>query len=224
MERLRIADFRVHLPDAVEDGTPLVVLLHGRGSDEQDLLSLAPSLAPEALVVTPRAPFSAARWGYGHGWAWYRFLGRTLPEPEIFERSQEQLSRFLEEIPAHLPVKPGPLVLGGFSQGATMALAFALRNPGHVPHVLIFSGFLPWHSTVKVTPETVEATRFFWGHGSLDSSIPLELAQEGRMDLRRAGARLEARDYPIGHGIDPQGLADAAAWLRDGLRPGGLSR
>jgi phospholipase/carboxylesterase len=222
--RRRIGDFQLHVPENVRDGAPLVVLLHGRGSDEQDLRSLIPHFPSEALLVTPRAPFPAARWGYGSGWAWYRFLGRTLPEPETFESSQQQLHGFLEELPEHLPVAAGPLVLGGFSQGGTMSLAYALRHPGSVPHVLVFSGFLPWHSSVEASPATVAGTRFFWGHGTLDPNIPFDIAQEGRAELRRAGAALEARDYRIGHWIDPQELQDAAGWLAEGLDPGGLSR
>lgn len=205
------------IPDGAKDGAPLVVLMHGRGSDRFDLLGLAPVLAPEAVVVTPEAPFPGMPWGYGPGSAWYRFLGRDRPEPESFERAQRELKAFLEALPAQLPVRTGPLVLGGFSQGGTMSLAYALRNPGAAPLVMNFSGFLADHPSVSATPESVRGTRFFWGHGTQDPSIPFDLAIEGRARLQGAGAELDARDYRMGHGISPDEAADARAWLERAL-------
>lgn len=201
------------IPDGARDGAPLVVLLHGRGSDRFDLLGLAPHLAPGAVVVTPEAPFPGMPWGYGPGWAWYRFLGRNLPEPESFEQAQRALKSFLDELPSKLPVKTGPLVLGGFSQGGTMSVAYALRGPGTAPLVMNFSGFLADHPSVQATPETVRGTRVFWGHGTMDPSIPFDLAVEGRALLRAAGADLDARDYPIGHSISADEARDARAWI-----------
>ena len=88
------------VPAGVRDGAPLVVLLHGRGADRFDLLGLAPHLAPDAVVVTAEAPNSGLEWGYGGGWAWYRFLGGSAPEPESFEASQQALAHFLSELPS----------------------------------------------------------------------------------------------------------------------------
>ncbi len=209
--------YEAAVPPGVQDGAPLVVLLHGRGADRFDLLSLAPHLAPGAVVVTPEAPHSGTQWGYGPGWAWYRFMGGTVPEPQSFEASQQALAEFLGEIPARLPVRTGPLVLGGFSQGGTMSLAYALRNPGAVPMAMNLSGFLAQHPTVAATPHTVRGTRFFWGHGTMDEAIPFAMAIEGRAALRAAEADLEARDYPMGHGISPDEAGDVKAWIQQGL-------
>lgn len=209
--------FDQHIPADVKDGAPLFVLLHGRGSHKGDLMSLQPYLFPEAMVVAPEAPFPGAAWGYGPGWAWYRFIGRNRPEPESFETSQQQLHTFLTNLPGQLPVKPGPVILGGFSQGGTMSLAYALRHPGAVPFVVNFSGFLADHPSVQVTPERVMGTRIFWGHGNEDPAIPFALADEGRSILQQAGADLTAHDYPIGHWIDPTELRDLLTWLRPGI-------
>jgi phospholipase/carboxylesterase len=205
--------YEQHIPGGAADGAPLVVLLHGRGSDRFDLLGLADALAPGAVVVTPEAPHSGLSWGYGPGWAWYRFLGRDVPEPESFEQSQQALASFLSSVRGELPVRTGPLVLGGFSQGGVMSMAYALRNPGAAPIVLNFSGFLAQHPTVNPTPASVAGTRFFWGHGTGDPQIPFELAIEGRGKLSQAGADLTARDYPIGHGISPDEAEDAREWI-----------
>ncbi|HEX2210488.1 MAG TPA: alpha/beta fold hydrolase [Longimicrobium sp.] len=201
------------VPREAREGAPLVVLLHGRGTDRFDLLNLAPHVAPDAVVVTPQAPHSGLPWGYGPGWAWYRFMGGTVPEPQSFEESQQALAEFLANIQSKLPLRTGPVVLGGFSQGGTMSVAHALRNPGTVPMVLCMSGFLATHPTVHPTPETVRGTKFFWGHGTMDPSIPFAYGEQGRAALRAAGAELEVRDYPIGHGISPDETRDIREWI-----------
>jgi phospholipase/carboxylesterase len=217
MDAPSITRFEQVVPPSARDGAPLVVLLHGRGSDRFDLSGLAPHLAPDAVVVTPEAPFPGLPWGYGPGSAWYRFMGRNRPEPESFEASQRALGAFLAELPGRVPVRTGPLVLGGFSQGGTMSVAYALRNPGAAPLVLNFSGFLADHPSVAATAESVRGTRFWWGHGTLDPQIPFALGEEGRAALLAAGADLEARDYEIGHGIDGDEARDARAWLERAL-------
>lgn len=202
------------LPDDPRDGAPLLVLMHGRGADKGDLAGLRPHLPAGAILVLPQAPFPGAPWGYGPGWAWYRFLGRDRPEPESFQTSQRALAELLTVLPGLLPVRPGELVLGGFSQGGTMALGHALSRPGAVPRVVNLSGFLADHPSVRATPQTVRGTRIFWGHGVHDPAIPFELAEEGRAALRAAGAELEARDYPIGHWISPEELDALVEWLQ----------
>lgn len=206
-------EYDIHVPQNVADGTPVVVLLHGRGSHKGDLMGLQPGLPPEAIVVTPQAPFSGAAWGYGGGWAWYRYLGGTTPEPETFLAGQAELEAFLAALPGLLPVRPGPVVLGGFSQGATSGLAYALRHPGTLAGVLVLSGFLADHPSVAASPETVGGTPVFWGHGLEDPMIAHATGAAGRAALRAAGATLEARDYPIGHWIEPGEVADVTAWL-----------
>lgn len=210
---MTMLEYDLHAPARAAEGAPLIVLLHGRGADKHDLAGLRPHLPADALLVLPRAPFPGAAWGYGGGWAWYRYLGEDRPEPESFEESQRQLHDFLQALPATLPVRPGALVLGGFSQGGTMSLAYALRHPGAAPRVLNFSGFLADHPGVPVTRDSVRGTRVFWGHGTQDPNIPFALAERGRSRLAAVDAAVDARDYAIGHWIDPQELEDAVEWM-----------
>ena len=144
---------------------PVIVLLHGRGSDERDLFPLGRELHAEATIVSIRAPFDAAPWGYGPGWAWYRFLGGTTPEPDSFAAGQAALEGYLQELPDRLgrAIPTRSLVLGGFSQGGTTALAQLLRRPGSAAAVMVFSGFLATHPTVSATPERVGTTPIWWG-------------------------------------------------------------
>src|SRR5690606_37001828 len=112
-----------------------------------------------------------------------------------------------------LPAEPGSLTLGGFSQGGTTSIAYALVHPGSVSGVVNLSGFVPVHPLVRVTAGTVAGTRFFWGHGTADEAIPFALAERGRRALTAAGADLTAHDYPMGHSVSPDELGDLSAWL-----------
>jgi phospholipase/carboxylesterase len=209
--------FEMRLPQGVTDGAPVLVLLHGRGADENDLLDLGAALLPDAVVVSPRAPFPGAPWGYGPGWAWYRYLGRNRPEPESFAHSLESLDELIGALSTLLPVRPGAVLLGGFSQGGTVSVAYALQRSERVAGALNLSGFLADHPTVEQALSAGAAMRVFWGHGTGDPSIPFALAVEGRDRLARAGAMVEARDYGIGHWIAPEEVTHAGRWAEQVL-------
>jgi phospholipase/carboxylesterase len=212
-----VLDHEIYVPPSASEGVPVVILLHGRGAERTDLFTLRRHMPAEWAVLAPDAPFPGAPWGYGPGYAWYQFMGRNRPEASSFEESLEALDRFVDALPELLGRTPGPVALGGFSQGGTMSVGYALSRPGRIPHVLNFSGFVADHPAVSATAETVGGTRFFWGHGRSDPAIPFELAVEGRRLLTEAGADLESRDYAIGHWIDPVELSDAVQWLERGF-------
>lgn len=199
--------YEVRQPQSKTENAPLIVLMHGRGANRFDLLGLADHLPAHATLVFPEAPFNAAAWGYGPGSAWYKFLGRNKPEPDSFGESLDALHELI------LHFGSEQIFLGGFSQGGTMSLGYTLSHPQRVRGVLNFSGFLADHPRVVVDTASVRGTSFFWGHGVHDTSIPFDLAVEGRAQLLAADADLTAHDYDIGHWIDPQELADATAWL-----------
>lgn len=201
-------------PTEPADGTVLV-LLHGRGADRSDMRGLAAQLPRSWTIVVADAPHAAAPWGYGQGRAWYQYLGGTRPEPESFRASLAALDELLAGLPGLTGSVPRVTALGGFSQGGTLSLAYALTRPGRVTHTLNFSGFLPDHPDVHVGPGSARGLRIFWGHGFSDPNIPFSFAREGQERLRAAGAELEARDYPIGHWIDPLEIAHAVAFIGD---------
>lgn len=207
--------YEIRLP-ATQRATsaPLIVLMHGRGASRMDLMPLGKHMPDDAILVFPEAPFEAAQWGYGPGSAWYRFLGRNMPEPESFTQSLAELDELLHEIKEKHDIDEKRIVVGGFSQGGTMGIAYALSRPGSVAGALNFSGFLADHPGVSVQAENVAHAKFFWGHGLHDPAIPFALAVEGREVLKRAGAALTSHDYDIGHWIDEQELIDAIEWLK----------
>jgi phospholipase/carboxylesterase len=206
--------YEARIPHNVRDDARLILLLHGRGSNRHDLFSLAEQMPADAIVIAPEAPFPAAPWGYGPGSAWYQFLGGNRPEPDSFSTSLQSIEDFLRDVSKEM--KFGKVVMGGFSQGGTISIAYGLTHPTEVAAVLNFSGFLADHP--ELAPKLNHSSSpkppgTFWGHGKQDPAIPFQLAIEGRAQLRDAGYDVEARDYDIGHWIDAGELRDALAWL-----------
>lgn len=207
-------DFLKRIPEGAGDGTPLMVLLHGRGSDMNDLQGLRQSLPREVALVTPRAPHPGAPWGYGFGWAWYRYLGDDRPDAQSLQTSLQALDDFLAPLPDHLGFQPGPMVLGGFSQGGTTSLAYALSRPGAAHGIVNLSGFLPEVPGMGLSLEVLKETPLFWAHGNQDPAVPFGLARKGWKTIQEAGGRLEAKEYAMGHWVSPEEMEALGAWLK----------
>lgn len=214
-------EYQIHRAREEAEGSPTVVLLHGRGSDMYDLLQLGPLLPPSWTLVTPRAPHPGAPWGYGPGWAWYRYVAEDRVVEETLAESLERLEEFLGALPEQAGIPAGPLVLGGFSQGGTTSTAYALTHPGEVDLVWNLSGFLVDTPLVPVTAEALGETEVFWGHGEADPAIPYALGERGRRALEGIGASLATFDHPGGHTITREELEAAVAWVeeRTGISP-----
>jgi phospholipase/carboxylesterase len=205
--------FDKHLPAGAADGLPVMVLLHGRGSHRGDLQALFPVLPQGWALITPQGPHPGHPWGYGPGWAWYRYIAEDRVDEATLQPSLDALAAFVNGLPAILGVEPGRVVVGGFSQGGSTALAWALRDPSRAEAVLQLSGFLIDSPLVRPESAAGGRPRVFWGHGRRDPAIPFALAEKGRKRLRDAGAALTAKDYEIGHWVAPEEIADALAFL-----------
>lgn len=182
-----------------------LVLLHGRGADENDLYPLLDALDPERLLhgYTPRAPLSLPPGG-AH---WYAVPRVGYPDPETFRAGYTALVEWFDA----LPYPAERTVLGGFSQGTVMSYALGLGSGRPRPRTLLaLSGFVPtvdgWEPDLS-PPFPPIAIR----HGTHDPVIPVELARQARATLDAAGARVDYRESPIEHWIDPQWIPELRA-------------
>lgn len=205
--------FRKNIHPTATHGSPVLVLLHGRGSHMGDLQGLARILPPGSSLLTPQAPHPGGPWGYGPGWAWYRYMGEDRAEPESLRASLDAVDGFLEALPQVLGFEPGPLVLGGFSQGGTTSLAYGLTHPGRVSGIVNLSGFLVSRETLDLGLEGLQEKPVFWAHGTQDPAVPFHLALRGWDRLRSAGIEVEAREYPQGHWVGAEEMDDLEGWM-----------
>jgi len=208
-----VLGFELSRPDQATDGETVAVLLHGRGSHRGDLQALRPRLPEAWTLLTPEAPHPGHPWGYGPGWAWYRYEAQDRLDEETLQKSLAALDGFLAEMPHLVGFTPGRVVLGGFSQGGTTSMAYGFTRPAEVDLVLNFSGFL---ADVSLLDGTLgpEVPPVFWGHGLQDPNIPHDLARKGRARLAEHQVPHRTGDYGIGHWIDPAELDDALDFIR----------
>lgn len=206
------------LPTSGSGPYPTIILLHGRGSNEQDLLGLAPYLDPRFFLIAPRAPLA---FPYG-GYTWYSMQQVGEPEPDEFTRSYEQLSRFIDEVKEQYPVDPEQLFLLGFSMGTVMSFSIALTRPDQIRGVVAHSGYIPEHSSLAFRWDALQKTGFFVAHGVEDPVIPIRFGRRSNELLQQANADLTYREYPIGHHVSDESVHDLSTWLRQCLEGKGL--
>ncbi len=201
---------RVVMPEGGGAGPhPTLILLHGRGADEEDLLGLAPALDTRLLLVAPRAPLL---FSYG-GYTWYEVAETGVPEPQGFRESCDRLSQFLDDVLKGYPVDPARLFLFGFSMGTAMAYAMALTRPALFRGVAANSGYIPENTHLTYRWTELSGVEFCVTHGTGDPVIPVTAAQRARTLLEAARAVLSYREYEMGHEISEESLADVNAWM-----------
>jgi phospholipase/carboxylesterase len=196
---------------------PAVVLLHGRGADEDDLAGVAPFLDGRLLIVSARAPYPFPGSG---GYTWYDLDGIGNADPEMFRVSYEALSAFVDDIVGHYPVDRSQVFLFGFSMGTMMSFALALTRPELIRGVVANSGYIPDRSGLRFRLNELSGTAFFVAHGEYDPVIPVGMGRKTRDLLQEANAELTYREYLMGHEISQESLSDAAAWLSEHLNKG----
>ena len=192
----------------------LLVLMHGVGSNADDLFGLADYVPPQYHVLSLQAPNPMGPNAY----AWFMFSVSPDGSRQI-NVAQERDSRALVEqtvqaASEQLGVPAQRVIVGGFSQGGIMSLSLLLTQPQ------LLSGVCIWHSRLlpEVLPEQVPATllqgRKAWvSHGTQDNVIPLSNAHAIRQHLQEMSVNLDYREYPCPHTIHPQELQDSMQWL-----------
>jgi phospholipase/carboxylesterase len=197
----------------------LLVLHHGRGTEERDLLGLADMLDPERRlrVVTPRAPLSLPG---SPGYHWYLVPRVGYPDHDSFHAARVALAELHDELWEESGVGPERTVLGGFSMGAVMSYAMGLSaDRPALAGILAFSGFVPTVEGWEPAFDDRRDTRAFIAHGRRDPIMEIGFAQRARDLLEAGGLAVTYRESDIGHQIDPAHLADATAWLGETLAP-----
>jgi len=208
-------NFRYEVREAAEEPEGLLVLFHGRATDEHDLKPFFDVLDPEhrLLGVTPRGPLTLPPGG-AH---WYVVPRVGYPDPHTFTSTYETGAEWLDALATETGIAPERTVLGGFSQGSVMSYAWGLGPDRPRPAgIIALSGFIPTVPTWKPDLER-PLPRIAIGHGTHDPVIGVEFGRAARETLERAEADVLYREYPLPHTVDPGFLNDLATWLRETL-------
>jgi phospholipase/carboxylesterase len=192
---------------------PLLLLLHGLGSNEQDLISLAPYLDRRFLIVSVRAPIILQPGAY----SWFDI--EFTPKGNFIDHQQAESSRlallnFLDQLQEQEVYDPNQVYLMGFSQGAIMSLSLALSTPELFTGVVAMSGrLLDTIGERLAKPEALRQLHFLVVHGTSDQVLPIECGREIRTFLSTLPVSLTYREYAMGHQVNAESLSEITQWL-----------
>jgi len=207
-------EYQIREPKIVLDKNPLLLLLHGYGSNEADLFSFASELPDEYYVISARAPYDLQ---YG-SYAWYA-INFDADQNKFSDHDQAVLSRdlvvqFLQELKSKYSIDSSDITLIGFSQGSILSYSIALSYPNIVQRVGALSGYLNLDiNNDNYLNNDFSNLKIFASHGTVDQVIPVEWARKTDPILKNLGINCTYKEYPIGHGVSPQNFFDLKDWL-----------
>ena len=194
----------------------LLILLHGYGSNENDLFSFAEELPKELLIISAQAPYSM---GFG-GYAWYAINfddnNGKFSDLKQARESILKISSFIDEIQNKYKTAPDKTFLLGFSQGAILSYSVSLLQPNQVNYVIALSGYINEDLLPKEVSKTIR-TQYYSSHGSVDQVLPVDWARKTKPFLDELGFQNVYSEYPVGHGVAPQNFYSFKKWIEQRL-------
>ena len=206
--------YLVREPKNIQAQNPLLLLLHGYGSNEEDLFSFASELPEEYYVISVRAPYNLQP--YGHAWYAIHFDAdeNKFSDDIQAQQSRDLIASSIDEVLEKYPIVKEQVTLIGFSQGSILSYATALSYPEKISRVVALSGYL--NENILVTEYQKKANQhlqFYISHGTVDQVIPVDWARKAKPFLENLGFSVTYKEYPIGHGVSPQNFYDFKNWL-----------
>ena len=201
-------------PEDTQTRYPAILALHGHGSNERDLIGLAPHLQENFLWISGRGPVQ-----FGHdAYDWYPVTEMGLPNPDYLETALGKIDAFITELLNAYPIDPKKLFLMGFSQGSMIAMSFLYTRPGRIKGVIAQSGYFPMEAGLDVDGDGVKGKPVIMTHGLEDSRIPLEWSHRSRDFLLRSGVDVEYHNFHMDHSITEESLGAIRTWLEKQLQ------
>lgn len=204
-------------PSSLTEGRPPVLfMLHGYGSNEEDLFSFAPELPKELCVISVRAPYPMEPFGN----AWYAInfdaqQGKWSNDEQAI-LSRDKIIKFIEEACKTYGLNNNRITLLGFSQGTILSYAVALSYPEKIKNVIALSGYINEKIVLDgYNKKNYENLKVYASHGQVDQVIPPEWAQKASPFLDTLGIAHVYEEFPVGHGVSPQNLLSLKKWLSD---------
>lgn len=204
------------VPKIATENPPLLILLHGYGSNEQDLFSFAEELPDELLIISAQAPYEM---GYG-AYAWYAINfdanNGKFSDLEQARKSIEKIASFIDEIKVKYKTNPQKTFLLGFSQGAILSYATSLMYPNKAQHIVALSGYINEELMPAEVSKEIK-TNYYISHGTVDQVLPVQWARKAPEILKNFGLTCSYSEYPVGHGVAPQNFYSFKSWIQKEL-------
>ena len=207
----------VRQPIKATEQPPVLIVLHGYGSNEEDLFSFASELPDELLIISARAPFDMNFGGY----AWYAITldanDEKFSDLDEARTSLTKIASFIDYIKTTYNTAPNHTFLLGFSQGAILSYALSMNYPNKVNHVIALSGYINEDLTPQDIGQLNITTEYYISHGSVDQGLPVDWARKAPPYLNRYNLQHVYSEYPVGHGVAPQNFYSFKNWIEERL-------
>ncbi|MBT8296532.1 MAG: alpha/beta fold hydrolase [Gramella sp.] len=203
-------------PKTKSEKAPVLIMLHGYGSDENDLFSFANELPEELFIISAKAPYRMQP--YGNAWYAIHFDNNDGKFSDDLQaiKSRETIRDFIDEIIEKYPVDPENINLLGFSQGSILSYAVALSYPEKIKNVVALSGYVNT-GIIKDGFENNDLSNldFYCSHGSVDQVIPVDWARKTKPLLDGLSIKNSYSEFPVGHGVAPQNFFELKEWIKN---------
>ncbi len=193
---------------------PAIFLMHGMGSNEQNMFPLVQGLEEQMFIFSIRGPLT-----HGPGYSFFTIEAYGKPDRDIFKKSLGQLTDFIEYASEKYPVDQDQLFLLGFSQGSILSMSLALTLGDKIKGIVALSGYIPKQIlTEEYDIQSVDKLSVFISHGEVDGVLPYEWGVEAQEYFKGLNANVSFHVYPEGHSISVQNQQDFMKWMKDHLR------
>jgi len=200
-------------PSKNKDSAPLILMLHGYGSDENDLFSFAEYLPKQYTIISVKAPYSIQPMGN----AWYAINfdanANKFSDTKQAISSREKIKYFIEEAIDAYNIDSNDITLLGFSQGTILSFATALTYPDLIKNVIGLSGYVDHNMIDLGHKDKLKSLKVFSSHGTMDQVIPVDWARKTPEVLKELNIDCEYKEFPAGHGVNQENFEAFLDWL-----------
>ncbi len=210
--------YKTRQPKIATENPPLLILLHGYGSNEDDLFSFSEELPDELLIISTRAPYEMGNGAY----AWYAInfdaQNGKFSDLDQARESVDKIALFVDEIQEKYKTNKNKTFLLGFSQGAILSYALSFNYPNKAQYIIALSGYLNEELLKKKPSEEKILSDYYISHGKVDQVLPVDWARKAPLFLDNLQLKNVYSEYPVGHGVAPQNFYSFKAWIEERLK------
>ena len=192
--------------------SPLIILIHGYGSNEKDLFSLIDYLPKEAYIISLRGPIEL----FNNSYAWYEIYvdaNNKFYDHEGAKKIRDELSKFIDEIIKCPNIDSDNITLIGFSQGAILSHAISYSYPGKIKNIMALSGVID--EKIMKRADSKPKTNIYISHGTNDNMIDYHISRESLNFYKSKNIDFTFESYDQGHGINEKNLKSLVIWLKE---------
>jgi phospholipase/carboxylesterase len=202
--------YKILLPANMEEGKkyPVIYVMHGIGSNEENILGLVQELRNDFILIGIRGPLQQ-----GNGFAYFTIQGFGNPHREVFDKSIELLDSFIDYAGKTYPIDENNQYLLGFSQGAILSMTLALTLGNKIKGIVALSGYVPKFVKEEYPIKPVDNVSIYISHGEFDQIFPLPIGKENEEYFKARSRNVRFSSYPVGHEVSRENQQDFIKWL-----------